>query len=199
MIFPNTDYEQICWDIDEIPAGLDEAGRGPLAGPVVAAAVILPKNIDIPGIKDSKKLSANKRTRLFETIKEKSSSYGLGIVEPEEIDRINILQATLKAMKIAVSSLDVAPDMLLIDGINTIKNMNLPQKTITKGDSKCLSIACASILAKVTRDRIMEEYDKIYIKYNFKKHKGYPTKEHLELIKEHGICEIHRKTFKGTY
>ncbi len=198
MQYPNTYFEHDCWNQDKFPAGIDEAGRGPLAGPVVAAAVILPKHINLEGINDSKKLSPKKRADLYELIKEKSLSYGIGIIEPEEIDRINILKATLKAMETAVSNLDVSPDVLLIDGINTI-NLNLPQKTITKGDSKCLSIACASIVAKVTRDKIMVEYDKIYTKYNFRRHKGYATKEHLELIKKHGICEIHRKTFRGTY
>jgi len=196
--YPNTYFENDYWNQDKFPAGIDEAGRGPLAGPVVAAAVILPKHINLEGINDSKKLSPKKRADLYELIKEKSLSFGIGIIEPEEIDRINILKATLKAMETAVSNLDVSPDVLLIDGINTI-NLNLPQITITKGDSKCLSIACASIVAKVTRDKIMVEYDKIYTKYNFRRHKGYPTKEHLELIKQYGICEIHRKTFRGTY
>ncbi len=198
MQYPNTYFENNYWNQDKFPAGIDEAGRGPLAGPVVAAAVILPKHINLEGINDSKKLSPKKRADLFEIIKEKSLSFGIGIIEPEEIDRINILKATLKAMETAVSNLDISPDVLLIDGINTI-NLRLPQQAIKKGDSKCLSIACASIVAKVTRDRIMEEYDKIYTKYNFRRHKGYPTKEHLELIKMHGICEIHRKTFRGTY
>lgn len=198
MQYPNTYFENDYWNQDKFPAGIDEAGRGPLAGPVVAAAVILPKHINLDGINDSKKLSSKKRADLFEIIKEKSLSFGIGIIEPEEIDRINILMATLKAMETAVSNLDVSPDFLLIDGINTI-NLTVPQKTIKKGDSKCLSIACASIVAKVTRDKIMVEYDKIYTKYNFRRHKGYPTKEHLELIKQYGICEIHRKTFRGTY
>ena len=198
MQYPNTYFENDYWNQDKFPAGIDEAGRGPLAGPVVAAAVILPKHINLEGINDSKKLSSKKRADLFEIIKEKSLSFGIGIIEPEEIDRINILMATLKAMETAVSNLDVSPDVLLIDGINTI-NLTVPQKTIKKGDSKCLSIACASIVAKVTRDKIMVEYDKIYTKYNFRRHKGYPTKEHLELIKQYGICEIHRKTFRGTY
>ncbi len=198
MIYPDTSLEAHYWEKNNYPAGIDEVGRGPLAGPVVAAAVILPKDAVIAGINDSKKLSHKKREALFEIVKDKSLSYGLGIVEPEEIDRINILNATLKAMKMAVLELYPGPDALLIDGINRIE-MNIPQQTITKGDSKCTSIACASILAKVTRDKIMEEYDKMYSRYNFSKHKGYPTKEHLELIKRYGTCKIHRKTFRGTY
>lgn len=198
MRYPDSSYEIPYWKDNKLVAGIDEAGRGPLAGPVVAAAVILPIQTDIPGINDSKKLSQKKREGLFDIIKEKSLSFAIGIVEPDEIDRINILNATLKAMYLAVSQLTPIPNALLIDGINKI-NMNLDQNTITKGDSKCLSIACASILAKVTRDKIMEEYDKIYYEYNFRKHKGYPTKEHLELIKRYGVCKIHRKTFRGTY
>ncbi|NIS09833.1 MAG: ribonuclease HII [Candidatus Dadabacteria bacterium] len=198
MIYPNSSYEIPYWKDNKLVAGIDEAGRGPLAGPVVAAAVMLPIETQIPGINDSKKLSQKKREDLFGIIKEKSLSFALGIVEPDEIDRINILNATLKAMKLAVIKLTPSPNALLIDGINKI-NINLTQQTITKGDSKCLSIACASILAKVTRDKIMEEYDKIYSEYKFRKHKGYPTKEHLELIKQHGACKIHRKTFRGTY
>ncbi len=198
MIYPNSSYEIPYWKDNKLVAGIDEAGRGPLAGPVVAAAVMLPIETQIPGINDSKKLSQKKREDLFGIIKEKSLSFALGIVEPDEIDRINILNATLKAMKLAVIKLTPSPNALLIDGINKI-NINLTQQTITKGDSKCLSIACASILAKVTRDKIMEEYDKMYSRYNFSKHKGYPTKEHLELIKRYGTCKIHRKTFRGTY
>lgn len=198
MRYPDSSYEIPYWKDNKLVAGIDEAGRGPLAGPVVAAAVILPIQTDIPGINDSKKLSQKKRESLFDIIKEKSLSFAIGIVEPDEIDRINILNATLKAMYLAVNQLTPIPNALLIDGINKI-NMNLDQNTITKGDSKCLSIACASILAKVTRDKIMEEYDKIYYEYNFRKHKGYPTKEHLELIKRYGVCKIHRKTFRGTY
>lgn len=198
MQYPDTSYETPYWKQNRFPAGIDEAGRGPLAGPVVAAAVILPQNADIPGINDSKKLSASKREKLFDVITEQCLSFGIGIIESDEIDKINILNAALKAMKQAVSYLCAEPGVLLIDGNKKIDS-NLEQVTIVKGDSKCISIACASILAKVTRDRIMDEYDKIYSNYNFKQHKGYPTKEHLRLIKEHGACEIHRKTFRGTY
>ncbi len=196
MQIPDTSFEQIYWNQDQYTAGIDEAGRGPLAGPVVAAAVVLPKYFRHSAIKDSKKLSPSKRNELCGLILEKSISHGIGIVESYEIDRINILQATLKAMKIAVSKLDTKPDSLLIDGINKIDS-EIEQITIKKGDSRCLSIAAASIIAKVTRDKIMLDYDSQYPQFNFKKHKGYPTKEHLDLIKHYGISKIHRKTFKG--
>ncbi len=178
------------------PAGVDEAGRGPLAGPVVAAAVMLQKEFQIPGLNDSKKLSHTKREKLFDEIKEKALYVGIGIVDNNEIDRINILQAALRAMEIAVENLKVSPDFLLIDG-NQKTSLIIPQKAIIKGDSKSTSIAAASIIAKVTRDRIMSEFDSQYPEYNFTKHKGYPTKEHYEMIKKYGPCPIHRKTFKG--
>ncbi len=193
---PNFDYEREIWAKGKIPAGVDEAGRGPLAGPVVAAAVVLPDDCEIEGLDDSKKLTQSKREKIFKEIKAISISYALGIVEPEEIDRVNILRAALLAMEISVKKLTTKPDYLLIDG-NHRTSLMLIQETIVKGDSKSCSIAAASILAKVTRDSIMEEYHSIYPQYNFKSHKGYPTKEHYRAIREHGPCPIHRKTFRG--
>ena len=196
LTLPDYSYERKIWGIGKLPAGIDEAGRGPLAGPVVAAAVILPKECEIPGLNDSKKLSHQKREILFEQIKTVAVSIGVGIVEPKEIDRINILRAALLAMEIAVKNLNPQPDSLLIDG-NTRTSLLIPQETIVKGDSICYSIAAASIIAKVTRDSIMNDYHKIYPQYNFKKHKGYPTKDHLEALRKFGPSPIHRKTFSG--
>lgn len=180
----------------QIIAGCDEAGRGPLAGPVVAAAVILPDECNIPGLFDSKKLSEKKRLLIEPLIKESAVSWAVAFVESDEIDRINILEASLKAMSIAVDSLDVIPDIILIDGPYCLRRDDYSQEAIIKGDSLSASIAAASILAKNERDRIMIEYDKIYPEYHFKKHKGYPTKEHRNAIKEFGFSPIHRKTFK---
>lgn len=180
----------------KLVAGVDEAGRGPLAGPVVAAAVIFPRDLDIPGINDSKKLTEKKREELFEVILEKSLSHGIGIINHEEIDKINILQASLKAMKIAVEKLNPLPDMVLIDGNKTFST-NLNVKAIVKGDGKSMAIAGASILAKVTRDRLMKELALTYPEYMWEQNKGYPTKAHIELIKQHGITPYHRKTFLG--
>lgn len=177
-------------------AGIDEAGRGPLAGPVVAAAVILPVGIDVPGINDSKKLTPASRDRLFEVIQEKALAVGVGHSDHMVIDRINILQATLAAMKQAVANLSIPPDYLLIDGITKIP-IALPQKTIKKGDSASISIAAASIIAKVTRDRLMVEYDQLYPGYGFAEHKGYGCASHLAAIAAQGPCDIHRKTFRG--
>lgn len=193
---PNLEYENEIWAKGKIPAGVDEAGRGPLAGPVVAAAVVLPDECEIVGLDDSKKLSHSRRETLCEEIKVVALSFAIGIVEPEEIDRINILRAALLAMEISVKKLTTKPDYLLIDG-NQRTSLMLMQETIVKGDSKSCSIAAASIIAKVARDKIMEEYHSTYPEYNFKGHKGYPTKEHYEAIKAHGPCPIHRKTFKG--
>lgn len=179
-------YSYIC--------GIDEAGRGPLAGPVVAGAVILPKGKRILYINDSKKLSEKKRNELYGVIKEEALSYGIGIVSPERIDEINILQATYEAMRQAVSQLNVLPDILLNDAV-TIPGIDVRQIPIVKGDAKSLTIASASILAKVTRDRMMIKYDSLYPEYGFAKHKGYGTKMHIEAIKEYGACPIHRKTF----
>jgi len=177
-------------------AGLDEAGRGPLAGPVVAAAVILPIPRFREQLWDSKKLLPEKREFLYEKILKMALSIGTGVVEADEIDRINIGRATQKAMAMAVRLLRGQPDLLLIDGIVPIP-LPMPQRTIVKGDSLCVSIAAASIVAKVTRDRIMMAYHEKYPQYNFAKHKGYGTQEHREAIGRHGCCEYHRKTFRG--
>lgn len=177
-------------------AGIDEAGRGPLAGPVVAAAVIFPFKVNIPGLNDSKKLSANKREELFPKIQEISVAFGLAVVDQKVIDKINILQAARLAMKQAVETLKITPGLLLIDGNQKIDS-TLDQWAIVKGDSRSLSIAAASVLAKVTRDRIMDGYHKLYPQYEFNRHKGYGTRLHRNLIQEHGPCPIHRSTFKG--
>ncbi len=175
-------------------AGVDEAGRGPLAGPVYAAAVILPEGCMIGGINDSKKLSAKKREQLFDVICEKALSYSIASVSEKVIDEVNILNATYLAMNQAVNGLDIAPDYVLIDG-NSIKGMTVDHMTIVKGDSKSISIAAASILAKVERDRYITEISDKYPQYNFKKNKGYGTREHREAILKYGPCEIHRRTF----
>ncbi len=177
-------------------AGIDEAGRGPLAGPVVSAAVILPFNFRVAGVDDSKKLTPKKRACLYDKIYEQAISIGIGIVGPAEIDRINILQASLLSMAVSVTRLNHPPNYLLIDGIFEIA-CGLPQIAIPKGDSKSISIAAASIVAKVTRDRMMEKYHRQYPQYGFAGHKGYPTKAHREAIRQFGCCPIHRKTFKG--
>lgn len=188
--------KQAMLDGYKIIAGVDEAGRGPLAGPVVSAAVILPENFDIRGINDSKKLSEKKRTALFPKIQSQAIAFGIGIADHGEIDRINILQASLLSMKRAVDDLGLIPDYLLIDGKFTIDS-NIDQRPVIKGDTLSLSIAAASILAKVTRDRIMTDLDLQYPEYEFKRHKGYPTKAHKQAILAHGPCPIHRKSFKG--
>lgn len=177
-------------------AGVDEVGRGPLAGPVLAAAVILPTGLLIPGVDDSKKLSQHKRESLFEVIMDQALSIGIGSVGPETIDSINILQATRLAMLNAVQQLSPQPDYLLIDGITPI-NSALPQKTVKKGDSLSLSIAAASIIAKVTRDRLMAEMDQRYPGYGFAGHKGYGSAAHLEAIRRLGPSPIHRLSFGG--
>jgi ribonuclease HII len=181
-----------CKDI----AGIDEAGRGPLAGPVVSAAVILPAVFSDPDVKDSKKLTPKKRERLYNTIYTQAVSVGIGIVDPIEIDRINILQASLLAMAMAVSNLDPQPDYLLIDGTFCIAS-DVPQQPIPKGDALSISIAAASIIAKVSRDRMMEKYHQYYPQFDFPKHKGYPTKSHKEAIRKFGCSPIHRRSFKG--
>ncbi len=177
-------------------AGIDEAGRGPLAGPVVSAAVILPATFRDSEITDSKKLSPQKRQRLYDVIYAQAISIGIGIVDPIEIDRINILQASLLAMAMAVDNLCPRPDFLLIDGIFTISS-DLPQQPIAKGDALSISIAAASIIAKVTRDRLMQKYQHYYPQFDFQKHKGYPTRAHREAIRKYGCCPIHRKSFRG--
>lgn len=177
-----------------IVCGVDEAGRGPLAGPVFAAAVILPDNLDDLGINDSKKLSEKKRDALFEIIKEKALAYSIASADEKEIDEINILNATFLAMKRAVEGLSVKPDIALIDG-NRKANTGVEEMTLVKGDAKSISIAAASILAKVSRDRYLLELDKQYPEYQFGKHKGYPTALHYEMIKEYGISPVHRLSF----
>ncbi len=176
--------------------GIDEAGRGPLAGPVAAAAVILPEDCRILYVNDSKKLSEKRREELYEEIREKAVSVGVGIVSPGRIDEINILQATYEAMREAVSQLSPVPEVALNDAV-TIPGLSpeIRQVPIVKGDAKSLSIAAASIIAKVTRDRIMREYDKLYPEYGFAGHKGYGSTEHIRAIREHGICPIHRRSF----
>lgn len=174
--------------------GIDEAGRGPLCGPVVAAAVILPDEYNILYINDSKKLSETKREEVYKEIDKYAVAYGVGIVSPERIDEINILQATYEAMRTAIHKLSVTPDILLNDAV-TIPMVDIKQVPIIKGDAKSQSIAAASIVAKVTRDHLMEEYDKLYPEYGFAKHKGYGTAAHIKAIKEYGPCPIHRRTF----
>lgn len=179
-------YTSIC--------GIDEAGRGPLAGPVVAGAVILPKDCEILYINDSKQLSAKMREALFDAIMEQAVAAGVGIVPAERIDEINILQATYEAMRGAINNLGIIPDILLNDAV-TIPDVPTKQVPIIKGDAKSISIAAASILAKVTRDHMMEEYDRIYPEYGFASHKGYGTKEHIRALRQAGPCRIHRRTF----
>ncbi len=174
--------------------GIDEAGRGPLCGPVCAAAVILPTDCEIEGINDSKKISEKKREVIFEVIKEKALAYSVCMVDAKTIDEVNILQATFMAMRGAYEGLGVKCDIALIDG-NRKPGLSCEERTIVKGDAKSISIAAASILAKVSRDRYMREVDQKYPQYQFAKHKGYGTKLHYEMIAEHGICEEHRRTF----
>lgn len=180
------EYAYIC--------GIDEVGRGPLAGPVVAGAVILPKDENILYLNDSKQLSAKKREELYDVIMEKAVAVGIGVVPSATIDDVNILQATYEAMRIAIGKLSVKPDILLNDAVN-IPGVDIKQVGIVKGDARSVSIAAASIIAKVTRDRMMEEYDKIYPEYKFASNKGYGSKDHIAALKEIGPCAIHRSTF----
>lgn len=177
-------------------AGVDEVGRGPLAGPVVAACVILDKNKQILYLNDSKKLSEKKREGLYTEICDSAVAYGIGIVSPARIDEINILNATYEAMRAAISNLKLKPDILLNDAVH-IPEVDIKQVSIIKGDAKSVSIAAASIVAKVSRDRLMVDYDSLYPEYKFAKNKGYGTKEHISAIKEHGLCPIHRRSFVG--
>ena len=177
--------------------GIDEAGRGPLAGPVFAAAVILPDGLEDLGLADSKKLSEKKRDLLFDLIREKAVSYGVGSASEREIDEINILNSTFLAMKRAVDALDRRPDLALVDG-NRKPNTGVEEITVVKGDAKVISIAAASVLAKVSRDRYMLELDKQYPEYLFSQHKGYPTALHYEMIKKHGVSPVHRVSFLKT-
>lgn len=178
----------------EVICGVDEAGRGPLAGPVCAAAVILPPHLEIPGLDDSKKLTDKRRRELFPVIREQAIAYGIGLASHEEIDEINILQATYLAMERALAQLNVRPDHVLIDG-NRSKDFGLPVTTVVKGDSLSANIAAASVLAKVTRDELMEQMAKEYPQYQFEVHKGYGTKAHYAALTEHGPSPIHRMSF----
>ena len=180
-------YEYVC--------GIDEAGRGPLAGPVVVAAVIMPKDSMIEGVNDSKKVSEKKREKLYDLITEEAIAYGVGIVDEKEIDRINILNATKAGLTEAVKSLKQKPDVILVDALTNIDTEGIQYRSIIKGDAKSYNIAAASIIAKVTRDRIMRERDKIYPQYGFEKHKGYGTAAHIAAIKENGLCPLHRLSF----
>lgn len=188
-------YEHACYDDGfEIICGVDEAGRGPLAGPVCAAAVILPRDLEIEGLNDSKKLTEKRRELLYDIIVEKAIAYGIAFASEQEIDAINILQATFLAMRRALEALSVKPDMVLVDG-NREPDLAMPLKTIVKGDSLSANIAAASILAKVTRDRFMLEQDALYPQYGFAIHKGYGTKAHYTALTNHGACPIHRLSF----
>lgn len=175
--------------------GIDEAGRGPLAGPVVAGAVILPEGCLLEGVNDSKKVSEKKREKLYDVITENAVAWAVGIVDNKVIDEINILNATRRAMKMAIEGLSVKPNYILIDAEKKVDTNGIPYLPIIKGDALSISIAAASIIAKVTRDRMMREYAKVYPQYDFSKHKGYGTKAHIEAIQKYGLCDIHRKTF----
>ena len=178
----------------QLICGVDEAGRGPLAGPVCAAAVILPRDLQIPGLTDSKKLTDKKRRELFPVIQEQAVAYGIGLASEQEIDEINILQATYEAMRKAIGNLNCVPDVLLNDAV-TIPEVSIRQVPIIKGDAKSLSIAAASVIAKVTRDRLMIQYDEVFPEYGFKDHKGYGSAAHIEVLKRLGPTPIHRQTF----
>ena len=184
-------FEYIC--------GIDEAGRGPLAGPVVVASVIMPADSMIEGVNDSKKISEKKREKIYDQILEEAISYGVAIIGQDEIDEINILNATKKGLTVSLQELSQRPDLILVDALNGIDTLGIPYDSIIKGDAKCYSIAAASIVAKVTRDRIMREWDKVYPEYGFEKHKGYGTAAHIAAIKENGICPIHRRSFTKNF
>ena len=187
----NKGFKTIC--------GIDEAGRGPLAGPVVVASVIMPANSMIEGVNDSKKISEKKREKIYEQILEEAVSYGIAIIGQDEIDEINILNATKKGLTISLQELTEKPDLIVVDALSGIDTMGIPYESIIKGDAKCYSISAASILAKVTRDRIMREWDKVYPEYGFEKHKGYGTAAHIAAIREHGLCPIHRRSFTKNF
>jgi len=192
-------YERAVWQQGlNYVAGVDEAGRGPLAGPVVAAAVIFLDDSGIDGVKDSKLMTPLQREKLYDEIIGEALCVGVGQASPVEIDRLNILQASLLAMRRAVEDLVITPEHVLIDGNQSVPHLCCPQQTIVKGDQHCFSISAASIIAKVTRDRMMIDYHQLYPHYGFDKHKGYPSKSHRRAIQEYGFCEIHRKSFKVT-
>ena len=184
-------FEKIC--------GIDEAGRGPLAGPVVIAGVIMPKDSFIEGVNDSKKVSEKKRELLYDKILDEAISYSVAIIGQDVIDEINILNATKKGVTSVIEGLDVKPNLIVIDALEHIDTKGIPYESIIKGDAKCYSISAASIIAKVTRDRIMREWDKIYPQYGFAKHKGYGTSAHISAIKEYGLCPIHRRSFTKNF
>lgn len=179
--------------------GIDEAGRGPLAGPVVVAGVIMPQDSMIEGINDSKKISEKKREKLYDLIIEEAISYSVAIIGHDVIDDINILNATKSGVTKVVDELDLKPDLIIVDALTHINTRGIPYEPIIKGDAKCYNIAAASILAKVTRDRIMREWDEVYPQYGFISHKGYGTAKHIAAIKEYGLCPIHRKTFTKNF
>ena len=179
--------------------GIDEAGRGHLAGPVVVASVIMPADSMIEGVNDSKKISEKKREKIYDQILEEAISYGVAIIGQDEIDEINILNATKKGLTISLQELSQKPDLILVDALSGINTLGIPYESIIKGDAKCYSIAAASIIAKVTRDRIMREWDSIYPEYGFEKHKGYGTAAHIAAIRENGLCPIHRKSFTKNF
>jgi len=179
--------------------GIDEAGRGPLAGPVVIASVIMPEDSMIEGVNDSKKVSEKKRELIYDKILEEAISYSVAIIDQHEIDEINILNATKKGLTMSLKELNVKPDLILVDALEHIDTLGIPYEPIIKGDAKAYSISAASIIAKVTRDRIMREWANVYPEYGFEVHKGYGTAKHIAAIKEHGICQIHRKTFTKNF
>jgi ribonuclease HII len=195
MQIPTLEFEEVCWGQGfEHIAGVDEAGRGPLAGPVVAAAVVLPKGLSFEGVNDSKKLSAKQRDALFHEIHKLALSVGVGIVSHEVIDRINIYQASILAMRKAVEKLSMVPSIVLADG-NSFKHETWRYQNIVDGDAKSVTIAAASVIAKVTRDNLMREYHEQYPLYGFDRHKGYGTKFHVEALRQYGMCPIHRRSF----
>lgn len=183
----NQGFKKIC--------GIDEAGRGPLAGPVVIAGVIMPQDSMIEGINDSKKVSEKKREKLYDLIIEEAISYSVAVIGQDVIDEINILQATKQGVTQVVEGLEVKPDLILVDALTHINTKGIPYDSIIKGDAKCYNIAAASILAKVTRDRIMRQWDEIFPQYGFAQHKGYGTAKHIQAIRENGLCPIHRRSF----
>ena len=190
-------------------AGIDEAGRGPLAGPVVVACVCMPRDSMLEGVNDSKKVSEKKRELLYEQIKQEAIAYGIAIIDQNEIDRVNILNATKEGLTTCIKELEkdllekqrgfVKPDLILVDALTKIDTDKIPYRSVIKGDAKCYSIAAASILAKVTRDRIMRQWDEVYPMYGFEKHKGYGTAAHIAAIKEYGLCPLHRKSFTKNF
>ncbi len=179
--------------------GIDEAGRGPLAGPVVVAGVIMPEDSMIEGVNDSKKVSEKKREKLYDQIIQEAISYSVAIIGHDIIDEINILNATKQGVTAVVDELDIKPDLIIIDALSHINTRQIPYESIIKGDAKCYSIAAASIIAKVTRDRIMRQWDEVYPQYGFINHKGYGTAKHIQAIKEYGLCPIHRRTFTKNF